>query len=459
MSLIKTIAYRRYIPLLLIIPSALLAFRELTVFLRFNFEFILMLIVLPFIISRVDTKPSVRYGLIGLVCFVLYLFWGLSTLYFIGFVCTIFFLAEMVWGKLSILPLILILMVSPIIIFLTDTIGFEIRLFLSSVAAAFLNILQPGYIAKGNTLVNGDFVFTVDPACMGLKMVILSFFTTIVLVAYFQKKFGRSYSVSHLLFFLGLTFLLVILANLTRIVTITLMQAYPGSVAHETIGIMAFVVYVILPMVWIIARSGRRKTGNTANLTSNPPGSIWRLVLIMVPVLALQSIILFSGRQWKAPGTIDEVESLHLPWREYQFKYQHDNVIQINTGDVLLYLKPPVSFHSADHTPVLCWKGSGYRIVREETLTIRGSKVYYAELHQGDATLYTTWWYDCGSHKTGSQFDWRWKSLVSSEEYRLVNLVCASRDQLICETERLLALNLFSPEDAEAVTNLSAKHL
>jgi exosortase N len=105
---------------------------------------------------------------------------------------------------------------------------------------------------------------------------------------------------------------------------------------------------------------------------------------------------------------------------------------------LLIYVKPAVSFYSADHSPIICWKGSGYKIVQEQIIEINNQRVYFSELLQNNDHLYTTWWYDCGAEKTISQFKWRTRSLIKGNKYLLVNVIANDKTTLIEKTNDLL---------------------
>jgi len=66
-------------------------------------------------------------------------------------------------------------------------------------------------------------------------------------------------------------------------------------------------------------------------------------------------------------------------------------------------------------------------------------EVSVAELLKDNDVLYTMWWFDSGKYKTGSQWDWRWKSISQKEDFYLINITAESLDTL--HTEALALLN------------------
>lgn len=94
--------------------------------------------------------------------------------------------------------------------------------------------------------------------------------------------------------------------------------------------------------------------------------------------------------------------------------------------------------YHAEHNPLICWKGSGYDFKHISTTRLGNIEVSVAELVKETDKLYTMWWFDSGKHKTGSQWDWRWRSLSQQQDYYLVNVTTESMETLRTEAEALL---------------------
>jgi hypothetical protein len=92
-------------------------------------------------------------------------------------------------------------------------------------------------------------------------------------------------------------------------------------------------------------------------------------------------------------------------------------------------------FFTGEHTPLMCWKGSGYEFSGVTTMAVAGVRVYKGILVKDDSTLYTAWWYSNGPVKTVSQFDWRMRMLKGESKFCLVN-VTARDEQTLMESLR-----------------------
>ena len=127
----------------------------------------------------------------------------------------------------------------------------------------------------------------------------------------------------------------------------------------------------------------------------------------------------------------------------YDKEMLSSGVAKFQSDDNLVYIKPAIPFYGADHTPTICWKGSGYSFHKEETLLVASCIVVLAELQSEEGIIHTAWWYDNGTHKTGAQFDWRWRAMLGEEPFRIVNVSSTSRESLIPEVRRIMGMNLF----------------
>ncbi len=413
-------------------------------YLRFDFNFLLLLLVLPFVLKRQNKQRSLRYGFVALGLLGLYGVLGLSTLYFFALVCTLFFIYESNYGKLSSIPFFLVLVVSPVAIFLSEVLGFEIRLWLTRMAAGMLQFVNEDYSYSGNIIFIGEKEFHVDAACMGLKMVLLSLFVALVLISYRQQKTGQRLPFVWILITLAAAYVLVVLSNLIRILVITLFQSMPDTFSHELIGLLCFVIYVLLPLAYGVKKIPLRPLKPEPPVMRKQKPSVYYALLLSI--LLLFSLYRFSawGEQAKklpADGGIPQLAT------GYSCSLEEHNVLKYSNEKELIYLKPATRFYSADHSPIICWKGSGYQVQKEQIREVAGQKVYFSELRKGEELLYATWWYDSGQDKTISQFRWRMQNLLHGAGYRLVNVVSDQEEQVLQKTADLLGQNLFTSNE------------
>ncbi len=439
-SLASATRNKLLITIALISVFILLTFQKLAFYVRFDFNFLLLLLVLPFVIKRQNNSKSIRYGITAIVLLLLYPFLKLSSLFFFSLTCTVFFIYEYQYGKLNSIPLFLVIIVSPVAIFLSEVVGFEIRLWLTKIAANILHFLNSGYSYSGNIILIGNNEFHVDTECMGLRMVLLSMFISLIFITYHQQKEKGQVNMFFIILSLFLSYTFVIVSNLARIILITIFQAPPGSFSHELIGILCFIVYVVLPLWFIIQRMPVRLLEDSEDNIAQPNKFVFiALVISLISLFALyQFTDIGSGKKTK-PGNL----SLDYFSDGFSSSLEEHNVLKLTNENFLIYIKPAASFYSADHSPIICWKGSGYKVTKEQIISTPNNKVYYSELRKDRDILYSAWWYDCGTDKTISQYKWRFNDMIKGDDYNLINVISANKDSLMVFTDKLLTDNIF----------------
>lgn len=419
----------------------LLTYQKLAFYVRFDFNFLLLLIVLPFVIKKQDNTKSIRYGIIAILLLMLFPLLKLSSIFFFAFICSLFFIYEYQYGKLSSIPLFLVIVVSPVAVFLSEVIGFEIRLWLTKIAVNILQFMNDDFDYSGNIILIGKNEFLVDSECMGLKMVLLSMFITLIFITYQQQRKNGLTCILFIALSLLISYILVVISNLARIILITLFQSPPETLSHELIGIICFIVYVVLPLWYIVKTLPIRKKVCTVENESK----FNKLVFASFIVALLFFFVLyrFTNLGTKENAAQNDISLDYFP-ADFSCSTEEHDVRKLINEDYLIYIKPATSFYSADHSPIICWKGSGYKVVKEQIITIKNNKVYYSELKRDNDILYSTWWYDCGTDKTISQYKWRFNNLTKGDDYHLINVISDNREDLIIKTDKLLTENIFS---------------
>jgi len=89
---------------------------------------------------------------------------------------------------------------------------------------------------------------------------------------------------------------------------------------------------------------------------------------------------------------------------------------------------------------------SSYSNLNPITIDYIYIKIYTAQLIKENDLLQTAWWFDNGKHKTHSQLEWRWKSILGATPYRLINITTETKDQLKNEIGSLINKDLCSKE-------------
>jgi exosortase N len=143
--------------------------------------------------------------------------------------------------------------------------------------------------------------------------------------------------------------------------------------------------------------------------------------------------LLFTGILWITFYETNRVKtSSQIQYPTLDLKLQKENfkekklthgVVQYVNDSILIYVKPIQGFYSAEHTPLICWEGNGYKFsaTNEKTLP-NGQKYYTGLLKKGTETIHTAWWYSNGTTKTTSQWTWRWLDLKGDSDFFLINI-------------------------------------
>ena len=86
----------------------------------------------------------------------------------------LFFMWEVLIGRINVLAIFLLLFMSPVFDSLSSIIGFPVRLQLSSWSGHLLHYAGFAVQVEGNVMVMNNASFSVDDACMGLNMLAVS---------------------------------------------------------------------------------------------------------------------------------------------------------------------------------------------------------------------------------------------------------------------------------------------
>ena len=422
----------------LLLVGLLVSFQNLAYYVRINLAFSLMMMCLP-VVCRV-VKPgeySWRYGILSLLMLAAYPYLKIQSCFFMGFGFFVLFVIESTWGKLNYLPVVLMAAASPTFSFFSRVFSFPIRLKISSWVTGFLSPIMPGIEASGNLIALQGQTFSVEDACVGLKLITTSIIALLILIAFRERATKQVASVLQLVVLFAITFGLVVLANILRVATLIVFQSRPDTFSHELIGISALVMYIVLPL-WFIVKWVIRKKHPTEPDGTLPQNGFPKLRLVGVALLLVGLGLLNLNReQFRNQIADTAVEQMELDGFESEFS--KFGVTKLENEDALIYVKSSSTFYGADHTPMICWRGSGYSFKHERVLEVNGQGVLTAELHHenGDV-LHTAWWYDNGYHQTIEQFDWRWRMVRGQEAFRIVNVSCLDEETLIQQVGQLL---------------------
>jgi len=438
----------------LLVTCLVVSWQNLQFYLLYDFNVLLALLVAPFVLYlREPGVYSSRYGWLALGFLAGYFFLKIQVCFYLGAMSFLLLVVESRHGKLNNLPLFVAALVSPFTRFVSQVLGVPIRLELTQLAAKMLQPIYPGIEAKGNVLHLGEATFSVDPACMGLNLLITGLLGTLVVIAYHEKKRKCALPFWMACVLAVLAFVLIILSNLLRIVGIVIFDAPPETALHDFLGLFNLAVYVWLPMLVLVPLVFKGldrllPTKDDATLPSKPIyrqrwPKLWRGVTGTLMVLILASLTYFNANRedYRNNMVADSLQPMEMAG--FQVTVTKGGVCKMLNGKALIYIKPSVGVYGADHSPLICWPGSGYSLKNEREAVLAGHTVYTAELSNADGSLYTAWWYDNGQHQTTSQLDWRWRMMLGEAAFQLVNVSCESEAELQRQVGRLMGRQLF----------------
>jgi exosortase N len=401
--------------------------------------FILGMIALPVTASfNRFGKGSPRFFWASLFFFALFILIPAKTFFYLSVAAAGLFFAEIFYGRINLLPQLVLIAMSPWANTIADLFSFPIRLQLTKLAGTLLSLITEHVQVQGNMIIYNGNEFSVDPACMGLQMIITSLLCGMILIGFYQKKLNKSLRGWQIINILGLIILLNIIANLFRICCLVQFNILPDTFMHEMIGIICLITYVIIPVMllskWIVERYGvlKQDIRGTYYIRSTS-GMLLRNSILAICLL---TGMLHVGIDSQLTTNIPAIAGYHtqsLP----------GNVIKLENSHSLVYIKHIPGCYYTEHHPMLCWKGSGYEFRQVQERRIDGSIVYTALLQQGNDILYTAWWYENGLESTTSQLQWRWDVFRGAHPYSLVNVTATNEAQLEREIGTIRQLKPF----------------
>lgn len=381
-------------------------------------------------------KPGVRMALLAFVLLLFSFAAPVKTALFFAWCSLLLFLYERSGRHVGLPVLLVLFLMSPVCQYFAQVFSFPLRLQLTTASGALLRYAGQEVTIAGNMIMYKGSEFSVDPACMGLHMVITSLLCGLILVAVQQRRSGLRLPGYWILAVLLALLLLNTVANLLRILLLVYFRILPGDPLHDICGLLCLLVYVLLPAFflvrWLVVWRGK-PFAMSAYVPDPYPLAVHRSHLLLLPLLLLS--LQHYRQQKKMPA------SKVLPVLEgYQVSWYNKEVIKIAGTHVLVYIKPLKGAVYTDHNPLLCWTGSGYLFgdIREEQW--KGLPVFTGVLKKGKELLYTAWWYDNGQTATVSQWRWRRDMLRGSPAYNIVNVTAGDPEALRSEVSAIYTL-------------------
>jgi exosortase/archaeosortase family protein len=419
------------------------------------------LVLAPYVFIFQKAEKSGKYFIFSMACLLLSVFIHLNSIYFLAVAFGLFFMLESFVGKINRLPFLWIVVISPVFKHFGIVFGFPLRLKLTEIVGRLLGII--GYKAEilGNIIRLNGTEFSVDPACTGLQMMAISCLAGLLIMAFFERQQQISFSfLSSGLIFSGIM-LLNIFCNLVRIVVLVIFHILPENPLHDILGLVCLGVYVIIPAYFLIQFAA---VHFPFRLT---PALIWMLACVYRlfpfvfirflfpsrPVNTLSAIkltginfflvilIVIQGFLFRMYEPVGQLVNCNLT--DCQKEVLKNGIIKLENEKCLIYIKPLAGFYSAEHTPLICWQGSGYRFSHTATRTIAGTEMYCGVLTKEKDTLYTAWWFDNGNFRTIHPLEWRMRAIKGEKDFSLVNVNATTETQLTEAVSYILKEKIF----------------
>jgi exosortase N len=416
------------IPLLVLGLYLLVAGIFLSEYLLWDSQWILAIVLVPFV-AQVQPQKSLSPALLIATIALALLAATLqnSTLYFFTSVVALWCGAQLIVGRISIYPILLLVVASPIFKYIANIISFPLRMQLTTWAVAILNTMEKQAEAAGNIiLVNGE-EFSVDPACAGLSMLSLALILAVFILAHLQKTYLKKFPLWFIGMMLGLILLLNLVSNLLRILLLVWFKILPGNPLHDVLGLLCLLIYALVPFYftakWLQQHLAKVSQNVSLKSSISFRGSLLLNYLLLLMLIGTGLTIKSEKPVMVLEQTIPQLNGFHATTLE-------NGVTKYSNENVLVYLKPVQAFYSTEHHPLICWEGSGYKFRHVQKQQIGNYNVYVGELQKGKDTLYTAWWMDNGQHQTIDQLDWRTRMLKGEAKFRLVNVTVAQKQEL-----------------------------
>lgn len=395
---------------------------------NFNSSMLLGLLFAPFIFRRVNRNPEHRLLWLLVPVGILLCFRHSSSLFYCFCGLTVLYAIERNWGRLNALPLFLLALMSSLATHTAYIWSFPIRLQLSEWAARTLSLVGWDAVAEGNVILLNGTAFSVDPACMGLRMLITAGILGLLIMAQVERRYGHRFSFGQTALLLSVLLLLAILANFIRLLALVAFQILPDSFAHDGVGLLSLLVYTLLPFYAFLNFRYRNKAATAAPANEiNELRKTGRRRLIYCGLLLL---LLANGPKFRQPVSVVDPVLTALQPAGFSTSLVDGGVLKLENEKVLIYVKPPVKAFQGAHDPRICWQGTGYEFTHIRKREIGGTMVYVARLQKNEAQLYTAWWLDDGHERTTAEWRWRWHNLCGGRQFRLVNLTTLHEQDL-----------------------------
>lgn len=374
------------------------------------------------------------YLVFMLACASIALLYSLRVFYFFTITFFVLFLIELWSGKVNPLILFLIVFMSPFFKQIAVIMGFPIRLQLSSWAGELLRVAGFEIQVQGNMMILDGAHFAVDEACMGLNMLVFAMLIGVVALIHQYRSQQLQLTFWKVAAFFVIVFFLEIISNLLRILVLVVFKIGQQNPMHEITGILCFVIYVVVPVYfissWFVRQGGKPLVFDVYKIT--PTRFTLLSIIVLSTGMLLVGVHVKEGKE--KPAMVHATVSLP----GFQSTHINDGISKLYNETTLLYVKPIPDFFSGEHTPLMCWRGSGFQFEGIQKRIVYGSEIYVGKLVKPGDSLFIAWWYSNGKVQTIDQTDWRMRMFKGEDRFCLVSVTTKSEADLYTSLEQII---------------------
>lgn len=371
-----------------------------------DFFGILFSVILFFIGGR-KTNFKVNYLLIGLIVILEFVSFRLHTksLHFLSLLLLICLAYYYFTKRFSFIALICILLFSTIFNKFFEHLTSEVKQALcESVYVVLKNFILIDKIEGVNFYINGAKV-SIDTACMGLSLFKTGLLFGAILLTLEERKQQLYFSVFQIIGCSLIIILLNIISNYFRIITLILLNCTEENVLHHAVGLVCFLVYQVLPMLFLIRYLKPKKV---EIIVEEKRSSI-------VPVLISFLVLIATSFEIKNEQHLDLLSNLNPKYDTKKGVWIDNEVFKIQTLDTLIYIKTP------SHKPLICWTGNGYKITESKEILHGNEKIWFNKMEKNNIQYISIWWYECDGKKYTSFVKVMLMKLIYGKPIRLIN--------------------------------------
>jgi exosortase N len=401
-----SLKYKKTYVLLLVGCLLLLNYSIISAGLNNNLFGILASIALFFIGSR-KTTFNVSYPLFAMIFVLEFISYRLHTksLHLLAlalFVCLLYYSFTQ---KFSFIAFICILLFSSVFSTFFDYMTTEIKQILCYYVYVVLkNFIAIDTIEGVNFYINNAKI-TVDTACMGLSMFKTGLLSGAFVLTLEEKKQSKFFDILQIFLFCAVVISLNIISNYFRIIILILFQCTQENALHHTIGILCFIFYQIVPMLFLV-RFFKPKT-EEIQINKKQYKSF---------AIIMGTIVLFATSfEIKKTQSNNLLEHLSPEYVVKNGNWVNSEVFKISTPNKLIYIK------TFAHNPLVCWTGNGYKIIGKKEIIRGNEKIWQVKMEKNNIQYNSYWWYECDRKKYTSLPEVLLIKLFTNKSIRLIN--------------------------------------